>query len=82
MVVAFKFNYVGFLCYFFVCICWVNEEKRRNVDLSGINVIEMLVRPTLGIMSTGHNINGAGLLILLRVDTIVTRIFKVTMGTE
>ena len=60
----------------------MNEEKRRNVDLSGISVIEMLVRPTLGITSTGHNISGVGLLTLLKVDTIVTKIFKVTMGTE
>ena len=38
------------------------EEKRRNVDLSGISMIVMPVRPTLGTMSTGHNINGARLL--------------------
>ena len=45
-------------------ICWVysfgdTKEKRRNVDLSGIGVIEMPVRPTLCIMSTGHNISVA-----------------------
>ena len=34
-------------------------EKRRNVDLSGINVIETPIRPNLGIMCIGHNINDA-----------------------
>ena len=32
--------------------------ERRNAYLSGINMIEMHVRPsTLGIMSTGHNMS-------------------------
>ena len=52
--------------------------QRKNVDLREINVIEMPVRPTLGIMSTRHNISGARLLIPFRVGTLVT---KVTMGT-
>ena len=52
---------------------------RRNVDLSEISVIEMSIRPTLGIMSTGHNIGGAGLLTPLGVGTRQTRM---TMGIE
>jgi hypothetical protein len=48
----------------------LHQEKRRNVDLSGIGVIEMPVRSTLGIMSTGHNIGGARLLTTLRLGTI------------
>ena len=35
------------------------ERERESVDLSGINVIEMPVGPTLGIMSIGHTIYGA-----------------------
>ena len=38
------------------------ERERKNVDLSEINVIEMPVPPTFGIVSSGHNINGVGLL--------------------
>ena len=38
------------------------ERERENVDLSEINVIEMPVPPTFGIVSSGHNINGVGLL--------------------
>ena len=34
------------------------ERERRNDDPGKINVIAMPVRPTLGIMSTRHNING------------------------
>ena len=45
-------------------------------------MIEMHVRPTFGIMSTRHNINGAGLLTPLGVGTVVTTVTKVTMGTE
>ena len=45
-------------------------------------MIEMPVRPTLGIMSTGHNISGVGLLTPLRMDIIITMVTKVTMGTE
>jgi hypothetical protein len=56
--------------------------KRRNVDPGRINVIEMLVWPTLGIMSTGHTINGAGLLTPLEEGAIVTKVTKVTMATE
>ena len=40
----------------------IQREKRKHVDLSGMSVIEMPVRPTLGIILTGHNINDAGLL--------------------
>ena len=57
----------------------LHPEKRRNVDLSGISVIEMPVRPTFGILSTGHYIGGAGLLTPLGLGTIVTRVTKVTM---
>ena len=46
-----------------------------------INVIEMPVRPTLGIIPSGHNNSGAGLLTPLGVGTIVTMITKVTLGT-
>ena len=52
------------------------ELERRNVDLSGIRVIEMHVRLTLGIMSTGHNISGAGLLTPLGVGTIGPEVTK------
>ena len=45
-------------------------------------MIEMPVRPTLGIMFTRLNIIGAGLLTPLGVGTIVTRLTKVTMGAE
>ncbi len=37
-------------------------------------MIEMPVRPTLDIMSTGHNISGAGLLTPLGVGTIGARV--------
>ena len=40
--------------------CGEDKVKRRNADPIGISVIEMHVRPTLVIMSTGHNINAAG----------------------
>ena len=56
--------------------------KIRSVDLSGISVIEMSVRPTLGIMSIVHNINGARLLTPLGVSTIETMVTKVTMVIE
>ena len=56
----------------------VQHIQRINVDLSGINVIEMPVQPTLDIMSIGHNINGARLLTPLGVGTIVTKVTKVT----
>ena len=45
-------------------------------------MIEMPVRPTLGYMSTGHSISGAGLLTPLGVGTIETRVTKVIMGNE
>jgi hypothetical protein len=60
----------------------VNLKKRINVDLSEISVIEMPVRPTLDIMSTRQNINGAGLLTPLEVGTTLTLVTKVTMGTK
>ena len=50
----------------------MKEEKRRNVDPIGISVIEMPIRPTLGIMCTWHNISGAWLLTPLRAGTIVS----------
>ena len=53
----------------------------RNIDLSGISVIEMLIQSTLDIMSTRHNISGIGTLTPLGVGTTVTRVTKVTMGT-
>ena len=43
-------------------------------------MIEMPVRPILGIIPSGHNNNGAGLLTPLRVGTIVTMISKMTLG--
>ena len=60
----------------------IQREKRKHVDLSGMSVIEMPVRPTLGIILTGHNINDAGLLTPLGVGTIVTKVTKVIMGVE
>ena len=42
-------------------------------------MIEMPVRPTLDIMSTGHNISGAGLLTPLGVGTIETGVTKLAM---
>jgi hypothetical protein len=58
-----------------VKLYWISlvifKRERGNVDLSGINVIEMPVPSTLGIMSIGHNISDARLLTPLRVGTIV-----------
>ena len=48
--------------------------------MSGIDVIEMPIWPTLGIMSIEHNINGVGLLTPLVVGTIETMVTKVTMA--
>ena len=55
---------------------------RRNVDLSGISVIEMPIQPTFGIMSTRHDISGARLLTPLWMGTIITRVIIVIMRTE
>jgi hypothetical protein len=65
------------LLYYFSSFSWFIE--RRNVDPSRINVIEMLVSPTLGIMSTRHTINGVGLLTPLEEGAIITKVTKVTM---
>ena len=46
-------------------------RERRNAD-HVISVIGVRVRPTLGIIPSGHNTSGAGLLTPLRVGTIVT----------
>ena len=43
-------------------------------------MIEMPVRPTLGIIPSGHNKSGAGLLTPLRVGTIVTRLKQGDLG--
>ena len=40
-------------------------EKRRKIDLSGISMIKMRVRPTFGIMPIGHNISDALSLVFL-----------------
>ena len=58
-----------------------NRECRNN-DLIGINVIELSIQPTLGIMFTGHNICGAWLLTPLGVGIIVIKVTKVTMETK
>ena len=58
------------------------HTERRSVDLSGINVIEMHVRPTLDIVSTRHNISGAGLRTPLKVGTIVIKVTKATMRAQ
>ena len=58
------------------------KKKRRNVDLSGMSVIEMSVQHTLGIMSTRHNLSGVGLLTTLGVGTILTGVTRVTRGDE
>ena len=42
-------------------------------------MIEMPVRPTLDIMSTGHNISGVGLLTPLGAGTIGARVAKLAM---
>ena len=42
----------------------------------GISMIEMPIRPTLDIMSTGHNISGVGLLTPLGVGTIETGVTR------
>ena len=47
------------------------EKERRTFFKVGMN--KMLVRPTHDVMFTGHAISGAGLLILLEVDTIITK---------
>ena len=62
----------------------VYEEREREEALtfSGISVIEMPVRPTLGIMTTGHDVGGARLLTPIGVGTIITSVTEVTMGTE
>ena len=51
------------------------DEMRRNADHT-ISVIGMSVRPTLGIIPSGHNTNGTRLLTPLGVDTILTRTAK------
>ena len=58
------------------------KKKRRNVDLSGMSVIEMSIQHTLGIMSTRHNLSGVGLLTTLGVGTILTGVTRVTRGSE
>lgn len=57
------------------------ERERRYVDLSGINVIEVHVRPTSSIMYIGHNISGARLLTPHGVGTIGTRVTIVDYGS-
>jgi hypothetical protein len=44
-------------------------------------MIEMPIRPTLGIIPFGHNNSGARLLTPLGVGNIITRITKVTLET-
>ena len=50
-------------------VTYREKRERRNADLS-INMIGMPVRPTLGIIPSGHNTSGAGLLTPLGVGTI------------
>ena len=50
------------------------NKKKKNADLCKVGVNKMSVRPTHGDMATGHANSGVGLLIPLRVDTIVTKI--------
>ena len=57
------------------------REERINVDLSGINMVEMHVQPNYGTMFVRHNISSAWLLILIGVDTIETMMTKLTMET-
>ena len=59
----------------------VHAHREETLTLVGIRVIKMPIRPNLGIMSIGHNINDARLLTPLVVGTMVTRVTKVTMGT-
>ena len=54
-------------------------EREIELTLGRISMIEMPVRPTLDIMSTGHNISGVGLLTPLRVGTMGTRVAKLGM---
>ena len=57
----------------------LERRERRNVDPGRISMIEMPVRPTLDIMSTGHSISGAGLLTPLGVGTMGARVTKLAM---
>ena len=45
-------------------------------------MIEMHVRPTLGIISSGHNNSGAGLLTPLGVGIIIIGVIKVDASYE
>ena len=53
--------------------------REETLTLDRISVIEMPVRPTLDIMSSGHNISGAGLLTPLGVGTIGVGVAKLAM---
>ena len=57
----------------------VHTEREETLTPGRISMIEMSVRPTLDIMSTGHNINGVGLLTPLGVGTIETGVTKLAM---
>ena len=52
-------------CISSTCCTIMGIHERRNIDLARINAIEMPVWPTLGIMSIGHNISDARILIPL-----------------
>ena len=56
-----------------------NSNRDEALTPNGISMTEMPVRPTLDIMSTGHNINGTGLLTPLGVGTIETGVAKLAM---
>ena len=49
------------------------EEEEECQSSFKVCVNEMSVQPTHDVMSTGHAINGVGLLIPLKVDTIVAK---------
>ena len=55
------------------------REREETLTPGRISMIEMPVRPTLDIMSTGHNISDAGLLTPLAVGTIETGVTKLAM---
>ena len=51
--------------------------KKKNADLLfEVSMNKMSIRSTHGVMPSGHDISGVGLLTPLEVDTIVTKVSK------
>ena len=55
------------------------HQREETLTFGRLSMIEMPVRPTLDIMSSGHNINGAWLLIPLGVGIIGAGVTKLAM---